>query len=90
MVSFTPALAETFSGVNGLIFFSSDKEGPLQDVFFMNPDGTNQTRLTFEPINVDFIPSLSPDGTKIAFSSLRDGNFEIYVMNAVFSKIFYY
>lgn len=27
-------------------------------------------------------PSWSPDGSKIAFSSDRDGNYEIYVMNA--------
>ena len=27
-------------------------------------------------------PSWSPDGTKIAFDSYRDGNIEIYVMNA--------
>ena len=30
----------------------------------------------------DFYPSFSPDGSKIAFSSDRDGNYEIYVMNA--------
>ena len=30
---------------------------------------------------VDQVPSWSPDGTKIAFSSERDGNHEIYVMN---------
>jgi hypothetical protein len=29
----------------------------------------------------DLSPSWSPDGKKIAFDSLRDGNYEIYVMN---------
>ena len=30
----------------------------------------------------DMFSAWSPDGTKIAFTSDRDGNFEIYVMNA--------
>ena len=30
----------------------------------------------------DFMHSWSPDGTRIAFGSNRDGNGEIYVMNA--------
>ena len=30
----------------------------------------------------EHLPAFSPDGTKIAFTSPRDGNFEIYVMNA--------
>jgi Tol biopolymer transport system component len=44
-------------------------------------DGANLTRLTFSPFT-DWFPSWSPDGTKIAFMSSRDENFEIYVMNA--------
>jgi hypothetical protein len=47
----------------------------------MDPDGANQTRLTNNPA-LDLDPSWSPDGTKIAFTSDRDGNFEIYLMNA--------
>ena len=31
---------------------------------------------------VDTTPAWSPDGTRIAFASSRDGNFEIYVMDA--------
>ena len=32
--------------------------------------------------NNDFSPTWSPDGSRIAFDSERDGNLEVYVMNA--------
>lgn len=44
-------------------------------------DGSALTRLTNHPAR-DFGPAWSPDGTRIAFASERDGNLEIYVMNA--------
>jgi Tol biopolymer transport system component len=47
----------------------------------MNPDGTGITRLT-DSKRGDFEPSWARDGKKIAFTSLRDGKREIYVMNA--------
>ena len=43
-------------------------------------DGTGLTRITFNSFE-DEDPFWSPDGTKIAFDSDRDGNDEIYVMN---------
>jgi len=47
----------------------------------MSPDGSDAMRLTTNSAG-DFGPSWSPDGSKIAFWSDRDGNSEIYVMNA--------
>jgi dipeptidyl aminopeptidase/acylaminoacyl peptidase len=47
----------------------------------MLPDGSGATRLTNAP-GEDRRPAWSPDGRKIAFVSARDGNDEIYVMNA--------
>jgi Tol biopolymer transport system component len=53
-------------------------------VLVMNPDGTQQTRLSATN-NVDINPRWSPDSTRIAFSSNRTGNtgsFEVFVMDA--------
>lgn len=47
----------------------------------MNSDGSGQTRLT-NSLASDVDPARSPDGAKIAFATDRDGNFEIYVMDA--------
>jgi dipeptidyl aminopeptidase/acylaminoacyl peptidase len=52
-----------------------------EEVYVMDADGTNVRRLTDSP-GLDEGPVWSPDGTKIAFSSDRDGQQEIYVMNA--------
>jgi len=47
----------------------------------MNIDGSEQVRLTDNPAR-DFYSSYSPDGSKIAFASDRNGNAEgIYIMN---------
>jgi Tol biopolymer transport system component len=61
------------------------------EIYVMNADGSNQTRITDNPAE-DWAPAWSPDGTKIAFQSLRNEpahpkdcgdkcNSEIYVMN---------
>ena len=47
----------------------------------MKTDGTNLIRLTNNSTD-DVKPAWSPDGTRIAFQSYRDGNAEVYVMNA--------
>ena len=49
-------------------------------VFVMNADGTGLRRLTHNTV-VDTWPARSPDGKKIAFHSLRDGNREIDVLS---------
>jgi hypothetical protein len=65
------------------------------ELYVTNADGTGQLRLTNSPgseggptgLGIDdndgeSIPSWSPDGTRIAIASNRDGNWEIYVVNA--------
>jgi TolB protein len=52
-----------------------------QDIWVMNADGKNPTRLTSDP-SADNGPSWSPDGKRLAFAGGRSGNFDIYSMNA--------
>lgn len=52
------------------------------DLWVMDADGTNAKPLTDNGTIDDAYPSWSPDGRSIAFDSNRDGNNEIYVMNA--------
>ncbi len=47
----------------------------------MDSDGSHVERLTRSP-GRDVRPVWSPDGPRIAFTSVRDGDEEIYVMNA--------
>jgi Tol biopolymer transport system component len=47
----------------------------------MQSDGTDVRRLTTS-CGMDSHPHWSPDGKRISFTSRRDGNYEIYVMNA--------
>ncbi len=69
------------------IAFASDRDitrlgvGEEREIYVMNADGSNPTRLTESPRR-DGHPNWSPDGSRIAFSSMRDGNLEIYVVNA--------
>jgi Tol biopolymer transport system component len=73
-----PAAAPSAGAVRleGRLVFSA--EG---DIWTMAADGSDRTRLTTD-LAEDFDPSWSPDGSRIAFRSHRDGNEEVYVMAA--------
>ncbi len=49
-------------------------------LYIINADGTGKTALP-TTIGGDFEPAWSPDGKRIAFTSLRDGYNEIYMIN---------
>jgi Tol biopolymer transport system component len=60
---------------------TADTNSSRPDIFVMNADGTEQTRLTHNNVR-DEQPDWSPDGSRIAFYSERAGNGKIYVINA--------
>ena len=62
------------------IAFHSNRDAKWE-IYVMDADGSNVTRLTNHPAEGRF-PAWSPDERRIAFQFFRDGNFEIYVMNA--------
>jgi hypothetical protein len=78
-----------------LVFGGSSGPNGSTELYVSNIDGTGQLRLTnstgseggpmqtgIDDNDGESLPSWSPDGTKIAVASNRDGNWEIYVVNA--------
>jgi Tol biopolymer transport system component len=64
------------------IAFQSMRTGIAQ-VWVMDPDGSTQTQLTFDPVPKDQLPDWSPDGSRIAFvEQTHPTGGEIWVMNA--------
>ena len=65
----------------GRIVLTSTRDGNAE-IYVMDADGGNQERLTNNPTD-DSDPTWSPDRTKIAFNSSRNGGFvQIHVMDA--------
>lgn len=75
-----------FSSNNKTIAFSM-KEQPttsdiLTDIWTVNSNNTNLTRLTPKDDYMDIKPKWSPDGSKIAFLSGKGETFNLWVMDA--------
>ena len=74
-------LSNALASSTGRIVFTSLRDGNYE-IYVMDTNGGNQENLTNHPA-YDHQPDWSPDGTKIAFVSDRDGGgTQIYVMDA--------
>jgi TolB protein len=71
-----PETRSAVTSLSGRIVFDN-----FSDVWSINANGTGLTRLTRSP-EPDFDATWSPDGTRIAFRSERNGDSEIWLMNA--------
>jgi len=50
------------------------------EIYVMDADGSNEVRIT-NNLSRDTFPQWSPDGSRLTFTTNRDGDFEIYTMN---------
>lgn len=63
------------------LVFASTQHRETADIYVKKVDGRTVTQLTADPSH-DVMPTISPDGQRIAFASNRGGNWDIYVMTA--------
>lgn len=61
-----------------IVFYAGKKDDRSRNIYTVDIDGSNLRQLTFEGDNLG--PCFSPFGGWIAFTSYRDGNNEIYIM----------
>jgi Tol biopolymer transport system component len=76
----------TFPGQNGKIAYTVQTSLSNFDIATINSDGSGQTQLTSTSAP-EGLPQWSADGSKIVFTSQRDGNDEIYSMDANGSNV---
>jgi TolB protein len=79
---FAADIVSQFGGTSLLgskIYFVSSRTGH-KEVWVMDPDGSNQKQIShFNSISIE--PAVSPDGTKIAFTSFVHGNPAIFILS---------
>ncbi len=64
-----------------MLVFASTQHRETSDIYVKNVKGRTVTQLTADPSH-DVMPSISPDGQRIAFASNRSGNWDVFVMSA--------
>ncbi|MGQ9627517.1 MAG: TolB family protein [Anaerolineae bacterium] len=63
-----------------IVYKRCSLKGDCYGIHISNIDGSNLLSLSGEPYDIS--PAPSPDGSRIAFMSMRDGNWEIYIVNS--------
>jgi Tol biopolymer transport system component len=74
------AVGQTTSPDRAWVAFAADRGGDFE-LYRVRPDGWGLSRITDHPAG-DFSPVFSPDGTRIAFVSGRDGGPALYIVAA--------
>lgn len=70
----------TFTPNSDMLVFASTRHRPTSDIYTQKINSRSVVQLTSDPSH-DVMPSVSPDGSRIAFASNRNGSWDIYVMS---------
>lgn len=71
----------------GIVFSSNRGETNYFNLYIIDPNKGEEAKPLTKSAGNNYNPSWSPDGKKIAFNSDRDGNNEIYIMDADGSNV---
>jgi hypothetical protein len=82
----SPAPPGGGTGGARITYDSGDCTGDHREIYVIGVDGGTPVNLSNNAAD-DLLAAWSPDGTRLVFSSNRDGNYEIYVMDADGSNV---
>lgn len=82
LLAAAPANTQQPGGPAGGVVFYSARDGHSNNqIYAMNPDGSNQLRITND-LASDVDPDISPNGQEIVFTSNLAGNNDIFVLSS--------
>lgn len=83
VTDFSSAIPDWFPSGDRLVFNSDHQTEPVDvpDLYAMNLDGSDLVQIIDQDATADFDGQISPDGSKLLFTSDRTGNFDLFVVN---------